>query len=563
MGVPTLFRHLFESYGYEIIKNGKDISCDYLFFDFNSVLYNVYAKNIEENQNKSCFIENIYLELKYLCETMNPKKFIGIYFDGVAPRAKMVQQRSRRYKSILFQQLLNKKDEFPITNYICPGTEFMQDLCIYLEQQLPNLKKHLSHKPYILLSSVNIPGEGEHKIMSDIRKFTFHPEGGSIVVMSPDNDLISLLMLNHNKNIILMRYMDLSFQAFTDADEKLTFISIDMIKSKFQKENSMNSTCMEQILLDYNFLLSICGNDFVMVFPFMRIKNGGIDRLVNIYKEYQGEDKYLIDKDNNLSLNTRFFKYILIQLAKSERFECRKWGSFIEREKRTPDFRIDNDESLSKIQKKEAKINHLYLCNENHPLYEIYAPDFESLNFQFRDDEFRSFKNQYYHYFLKKKVTFFEKKNMVEEYLKSLKFTLLYYNKECPSYTWFYPYRCAPFFSDILFILDSGLTWDSLVFSNSQKKYKPYEQLMMILPKESSSILPNSFVNVFSKYKYNYPSGEYRVDALQGMKFIYSEVILPEWKYLPSLLQDIKKLENTLSEKEKQRNQLIMTPFEC
>ena len=86
---------------------------------------------------------------------------------------------------------------------------------------------------------------------------------------------------------------------------------------------------------------------------------------------------------------------------------------------------------------------------------------------------------------------------------------------------------------------------------------------MMILPKESSSILPNSFVNVFSKYKYNYPSGEYRVDALQGMKFIYSEVILPEWKYLPSLLQDIKKLENTLSEKEKQRNQLVMTPFEC
>ena len=226
MGVPTLFRHLFETYGLEIIKPNVS-SCDYLFFDFNSILYNVYAKDVLKHQQKSVFIQSIFSELLALCQRMNPTKFIGIYFDGVAPRSKMIQQRSRRYKSILLQRLLSKEDEFAITNHICPGTEFMQELCLYLEHHLPSLKKQLYHRPKLLLSTVNVPGEGEHKIMDDIRqKFKFE-ETDSIVVMSPDNDLISLLMLNQNKNVLLMRYMDISFQKWNLSEEdSLFFISI-------------------------------------------------------------------------------------------------------------------------------------------------------------------------------------------------------------------------------------------------------------------------------------------------------------------------------------------------
>lgn len=562
MGVPTLFRHLFETYGLEIIKPNVS-SCDYLFFDFNSILYNVYAKDVLKHQQKSVFIQSIFSELLALCQRMNPTKFIGIYFDGVAPRSKMIQQRSRRYKSILLQRLLSKEDEFAITNHICPGTEFMQELCLYLEHHLPSLKKQLYHRPKLLLSTVNVPGEGEHKIMDDIRqKFKFE-ETDSIVVMSPDNDLISLLMLNQNKNVLLMRYMDISFQKWNLSEEdSLFFISIDVIKRKFQQENKLY-TDMENLLLDYNFLLSICGNDFVTVIPFMRIKNGGMDKLLSIYKNYsRKQNEYLIEKNNDFHVNDNFFLYIMIELSKMERYECKKWGSFIERERNHPDYRIDNDESLSKSQKKEANINHLYLCNANHPLRDVYVKEFETLHFDKIETDFKTFKNEYYNYFISE-FSFSEMRRLVTEYLKSLKYTLIYYNRECPSESWYYPFRCAPFFSDVVYFFQRrNVNFTRLTFSN-HRKYSPYEQLMMILPKESSSVLPTCFSTLFSKYRCNYPSGEYKVDALQGMKFIYSEMILKEWKYLPSLFLDIKNLEKYFTENEKKRNLVTYQTIEC
>ena len=44
-------------------------------------------------------IENILKYLKYIIDFVNPKKVIYIAIDGVAPIAKIKQQRSRRYKS--------------------------------------------------------------------------------------------------------------------------------------------------------------------------------------------------------------------------------------------------------------------------------------------------------------------------------------------------------------------------------------------------------------------------------------------------------------------------------
>jgi 5'-3' exonuclease len=53
-----------------------------------------------------------------------PNVFVA--FDGVAPLAKMKQQKQRRYKSYLLRTLLKKKTWN--TNAITPGTPFMNDL---------------------------------------------------------------------------------------------------------------------------------------------------------------------------------------------------------------------------------------------------------------------------------------------------------------------------------------------------------------------------------------------------------------------------------------------------
>ena len=97
-----------------------------------------------------------------------------ISIDGVAPQAKMVQQRSRRFRSVIYKnevrkidKMFNKpenKNEWD-TNAITPGTEFMYDLSNYLKGMLKT-DKYYKSIPKCILSDASYPGEGEHKILN-------------------------------------------------------------------------------------------------------------------------------------------------------------------------------------------------------------------------------------------------------------------------------------------------------------------------------------------------------------------------------------------------------------
>lgn len=560
MGIPTYFRYLLLQHHDILSVQKNNLTLDYFFLDLNSVLYEVYRTEVEKfQQNQQYFYQKIVDELVVLCnEIIKPQKMIYFALDGPAPRAKMVQQRSRRYKSIQFSKLVGaKENEWNPSNNICPGTKFMHDLSKFI---LRSIQQKKFHCPKVVLDDASHPGEGEHKILPIIRKLQDKPDG--VVIMSPDNDLLSLGILTKKSNIYILRYMDIFCAEILKIDldktkRQMVFISIDKIQEHFCKQQETlygKSIDINNLLLDYNFLLSMVGNDFICSLPYMKIKSGGLDKLIQIYNSiYQNQNAFLIDKDT-LQINVSFFTELVRQLSFMEDNEMKSLSGFIHREMYQGRPLKDEDKlSASKIF--ENRLSHLYLCNSHHPLHEEYKDEFSKINYQKPKNEW---KQDYYQYFCNVDPKNYRQYNtlrskMVEKYLESLVFTLQYYNRECPSWSWYYPFRVAPLFSDIYTNL-TKLNFDiNKIQFKKGKSYTPFQQLMLILPSDSKEILPNEFHPLFQKYQSFYPP-TFRVDALQGMKYIYSEAILPEMRHELQFFGDVQKIEKKLKTNDRERN---------
>ena len=116
MGVPKFYRWLSERYpriNQLLDENALDIDLqiDHLYFDMNGIIHHcTHSSTTNNNQNNENILLllpsdeeilrniEIYLD-RCIKKVIKPRKSIYFAVDGVAPRAKLNQQRGRRFRS--------------------------------------------------------------------------------------------------------------------------------------------------------------------------------------------------------------------------------------------------------------------------------------------------------------------------------------------------------------------------------------------------------------------------------------------------------------------------------
>jgi len=557
MGIPTFFRSILQKNRNLIrgaVMGGEGF--DYFFIDFNSLVYNTWNKihrSIAADQDEAVIHQRLIdstveTVLHLVNDVVCPSRYVFISMDGVAPRAKMVQQRSRRYKSVQFKEVMKaKRGELGIVNpvewdpspNICPGTVFMEKMGIAMRAAM----KANRFQCQVLLSDVGCPGEGEHKFLKRIRMIHADPSNkdSSVVVYSPDGDMISLSLLTHKSRIHIMRIPDKDSPHESRFHKIFEFIYCDLDALRVDFFHQLTVTYRGQdvdelrILNDYNFLLFMVGNDFVPSLPFLKIRSGGLDLLINIYNRLRPELRdYLIEYDPLQDAPPRihpvFFERLIVELSKAENKEMQQ-----ETEERlrhmtgnlTGRLRKMED-GMTPFQVFESRYQHMSFFNPNHPEAHRYAHLATLIDYRRPKHEWKA---KYYSYFLDIDTSDMTAYNeartqIVVNYLESLVFTLRYYLQGCPSYDWHYRYRVSPIPSDIFSVLSKYRFDINRITFQASAPFSPMEQLCFILPPQMSFLLPLPLRDILTDTS-SYPT-DFEVDALAGSKYIYSEAILPE-----------------------------------
>ena len=149
MGIESLYSQWIARSAYpNVISKRLPPKIASLFLDTNGILHavaqEVYAYgngDTEENRDRvkryndeELFIQygkQLALKLDQVVDTIKPTRTLIIAVDGVAPPAKLVQQRMRRYRDANGKEFFPEEKRFNTTN-ITPGTTFMTQVNIII-----------------------------------------------------------------------------------------------------------------------------------------------------------------------------------------------------------------------------------------------------------------------------------------------------------------------------------------------------------------------------------------------------------------------------------------------
>ena len=262
-------------------------------------------------------MSKVFAYLDHIFRMVRPRRLLYMAIDGVAPRAKMNQQRSRRFRSALEAEKLRAEaaakgepeaagDPFD-SNCITPGTPFMARLSEHLKFYV--LKKQtedpLWQKATVILSGHEVRGEGEHKIMEHIRWARGEPgwdPNQTHCLYGLDADLIMLALVTHEPHFCLLREV-VKFGAGANSgqpsretlqnptDDGFLLQHVGLLREYLDAEFRGIADSLpfpydcERVVDDFVLLCMLVGNDFLPPLPTLDIAEGALNTLFSTYRE--------------------------------------------------------------------------------------------------------------------------------------------------------------------------------------------------------------------------------------------------------------------------------------
>ena len=492
MGIPSYFSYIIKNYS-NIIRSCKQIVDEqvcfqYLYMDCNSIIYDEFRQmeediaknNLQVEDIEKILISKVISKIGSYINYIKPTKLVFIAFDGVAPLAKMEQQRSRRSKGYITEKIqkhVSNKNITPkwSTTNITPGTNFMNTLSQKIKKSFEHLEQHYGVDSIIVSGSDNA-GEGEHKMFQHIRDHKTS-KSGNIAVYGLDSDLIMLSVFHcklFNNLFIFRETPEFGKQIISGDhnDSKYLFLHIQTFANAILSEMNCNSYD-NHLLYDYIFMCFLLGNDFLPHFPSLNIRTTGIDTLLTVYRNVIGKhaNKSFIDKNMQIvwrnvllffnALAKEEHTRLLVEYSTRDKFGKRKWTT-------------ENEESRDNV---VLNIPVIYRSEENY-----ICPQSQYWELRYYKTLFSSDCNV---------------KNICINYLEGLEWVFKYYTNNCPDWRWKYNYHYPPLMKDICKYIPNKF---HDFIQDCRKPFSSYVQLAYVLPKRTQSLLPNHIQNYLTNH---------------------------------------------------------------
>ncbi|KAI9890338.1 MAG: hypothetical protein M1814_004248 [Vezdaea aestivalis] len=667
MGVPKFFRWMSERYPAisQLIAENRIPEFDCLYLDMNGIIHNCTHNDSDSptfRMTEDKMFIAIFNYIEHLFGKIKPKKIFFMAIDGVAPRAKMNQQRARRFRTALDAEKAKEKavregvempkEEAFDSNCITPGTEFMAKLTQQLNYFVS--KKVTEDVDWqgveVVLSGHEVPGEGEHKIMEYIRLAKAQPGYDPNVrhcLYGLDADLIMLGLLSHDPHFCLLRE-EVTFGRQSKAKSKelerqnfyLMHLCIvrEYLELEFQelKEPGVLGFPFdtERIIDDFILMAFFVGNDFLPNLPNLHINEGALALMFKMYKSVLPKAKGYINEDGVINierlailldeLSPVEFRFFEMENSDATWFKGKQQGkvdvmqntkkdvgkmvlstvqkgiykevkSFVKSKgkperslhlssalpardrKFTTDladrlhlpWKTVEDESGDRHlvidfvgdpddqeEESEIALGRIFKQYDTASIVDVSVEEAkEQMELQY-EKKFQTWKNDYYADKFEWGLDDAEQMQaLTENYVEGLQWVLFYYYRGVASWPWFYKYHYSPMISDVKKGLKANLKFEL------GQPFRPYQQLMGVLPDRSKSIVPSPYwdlmTNPTSPIIDFYPR-DFELD-MNGKKMEWEAVVKIPFIDEKRLLSAMATKDSQLSKAEHARNDFGVT----